>query len=87
VRFSVLVEVRLRPGIADPQGATIERALPALGFSGVGQVRVGKAVRFEVDAADEAAARGEAAAMAERLLANPVIEDAEVTVLGGDGAR
>lgn len=84
MRFSVLVEVRLRPGIADPQGATIERALPALGFSGVEKVRVGKAVRFEVDAADEEAARGEAAAMAERLLANPVIEDAEVTVLSGN---
>ncbi|MDE3087357.1 MAG: phosphoribosylformylglycinamidine synthase subunit PurS [Acidobacteriota bacterium] len=85
MRFSVLVEVRLRPGIADPQGATIERALPALGFSGVEKVRVGKAVRFEVVAADEAAARDEATSMAERLLANPVIEDAEVTVISGNG--
>ncbi|HAM02065.1 MAG TPA: phosphoribosylformylglycinamidine synthase [Acidimicrobiaceae bacterium] len=75
-----MVEVRLRPGIADPQGATIERALPALGFSGVDQVRVGKAVRFLIDAADEASARAEAQDMAERLLANPVIEEAEVTV-------
>ena len=83
MRFSVLVEVRLRPGIADPQGATIERALPALGFSGVEQVRVGKAVRFAVDAADEEAARAEAGEMAERLLANPVIEEAEVTVSRG----
>jgi phosphoribosylformylglycinamidine synthase len=80
VRFEVLVEVRLRPGIADPQGATIERALPALGFSGVEHVRVGKAIRFTVEAADEAAARDRAAQMAERLLANPVIEDTEVTV-------
>jgi len=82
MRFSVLVEVRLRPGIADPQGATIERALPALGFSGVDGVRVGKAVRFLLDAADEASARAEAQDMAERLLANPVIEEAEVTVTG-----
>ncbi len=80
MRFEVLVEVRLRPGIADPQGATIERALPALGFSGVEHVRVGKAIRFTVEAADEAAARDRAAQMAERLLANPVIEDTEVTV-------
>lgn len=80
MRFSVLVEVRLRPGIADPQGATIERALPALGFSGVDGVRVGKAVRFAIDAADETSARAEALDMAERLLANPVIEEAEVTV-------
>jgi phosphoribosylformylglycinamidine synthase len=41
MRFPVLVEVRLRPGIADPQGATIQRALPALGFDGVREVRVG----------------------------------------------
>lgn len=82
MRYSVLVEVRLRPGIADPQGATIERALPALGFAGVQDVRVGKAVRFALDAADEQSARAEAQAMAERLLANPVIEEAEVSVLG-----
>lgn len=80
MRFSVLVEVRLHPGIADPQGATIERALPALGFSGVEEVRVGKAVRFAIDAPDETAARAEAQDMAERLLANPVIEEAEITV-------
>jgi phosphoribosylformylglycinamidine synthase PurS subunit len=85
VRFSVLVEVRLRPGVADPQGATIERALPALGFFGVDGVRVGKAVRFAIESADEAAARAEAQDMAERLLANPVIEEAEVTV-SADGA-
>ena len=49
--FSVLVETRLRPGIADPQGATIERSLPALGFDGIRGVRVGKAIRFELEAA------------------------------------
>jgi phosphoribosylformylglycinamidine synthase PurS subunit len=83
VKFSVLVEVRLRPGIADPQGATIERALPALGFSGVDAVRVGKAVRFEVDALDEEAARAQSKEMVDRILANPVIEEAEITVLEG----
>ena len=82
MRFSVLVEVRLRPGIADPQGATIERALPALGFEGVEDVRVGKAIRFTVEAADEEQARAEAQAMVERLLANPVIEEAHVQMEG-----
>ena len=52
--FPVLVEVTLRPGIADPQGATIERSLPHLGFEGVSDVRVGKCIRFVIDAADEA---------------------------------
>ncbi|MCA1837209.1 MAG: phosphoribosylformylglycinamidine synthase subunit PurS [Actinobacteria bacterium] len=55
--FPVLVEVRLRPDVSDPQGATVERALPALGFDGVSGVRVGKAIRFTVDAPDESAAR------------------------------
>jgi len=82
VKFDVRVEVRLRPGIADPQGATIERALPALGFEGVEGVRVGKSIRFRLEAPDEASARDEAVEMSLRLLANPVIEQSEVTVLG-----
>ncbi|HXQ44814.1 MAG TPA: phosphoribosylformylglycinamidine synthase subunit PurS [Acidimicrobiales bacterium] len=86
MRFDVRVEVRLRPGIADPQGATIERALPALGFDGVDGVRVGKAIRFAVEAPDEAAARARAAEMSDRLLANPVIEDAEIDVRRADNA-
>jgi phosphoribosylformylglycinamidine synthase PurS subunit len=80
VRFDVLVEVRLRAGIADPQGATIERSLPTLGYDGVRGVRVGKAIRFAIDAADEAAARTEVQQMCEQFLTNPVIEDAVVTV-------
>ena len=82
MKYEVLVEVRLRPGIADPQGATIERALPALGFAGVDAVRVGKAIRVSVEAPDEAAARARVIDMADRLLANPVIEDSVVTVVG-----
>ena len=81
MRFPVLVEVSLLPGIADPQGATIERALPALGFEGVHDMQVGKAFRFTVDAPDEAAARDQAEQLSQRLLANPVIEASNVTVL------
>jgi phosphoribosylformylglycinamidine synthase subunit PurS len=78
--FSVLVETRLRPGIADPQGATIERSLPALGFDGIRGVRVGKAIRFELDAPDEASAREHADEVCQRFLINPVIEAADVTI-------
>ena len=81
MRFAVLVEVQLRPGVADPQGATIERSLPALGFHGVHDVRVGKAMRVEVDAPDEQAARTLVEDMCERFLTNPVIEDATITVM------
>jgi phosphoribosylformylglycinamidine synthase len=83
VRFDVLVEVQLRPGIADPQGATIERALPALGFSDVHTLRVGRAIRFEVEATDETEAGRVAGDLASRLLANPVIEQADVKVSSG----
>jgi len=78
MRFSARVEVRLRKGIADPEGATIERALPALGFDDVRDVRAGRAFRFELEAPDEEAARRRAEQLAARLLANPVIEDTEV---------
>jgi phosphoribosylformylglycinamidine synthase len=80
------VEVRLRPGIADPQGATIERALPALGFTGIGGVGVGKAIRFSVTADDEPAARLLVDDLCQRFLTNPVIEDAEVTIAVSAGA-
>ena len=76
--YPVIVDVTLREGIADPEGATIERALPALGFHGVTRVRAAKSFRFNVEAADESRALELARALAERLLSNPVIEDAMV---------
>jgi len=78
--FDVVVDVQLRPGIADPQGATIERALPALGFEGVRGVGVGKSIRFTVEADDEAAANALVEDMCDRFLTNPVIEDASVSL-------
>jgi phosphoribosylformylglycinamidine synthase len=80
VRFSVVVEVQLREGVADPQGATIERSLPTLGFDGVSGVRVGKCIRFEIEGADEAAAQAEVDDLCRRFLTNPVIEDATVSL-------
>ena len=70
----------LRDGIADPQGATIERALPALGLAGVTAVRAGKSFRFDLAASDESDALARATVVADRLLANPVIEESQVTV-------
>ena len=82
--FTALVEVQLRPGISDPQGATIEGALPALGFGGVSGVRAGKAVRLQVEAPGRAEARRVVEELCSRLLANPVIED--TTFPSGRGA-
>jgi phosphoribosylformylglycinamidine synthase subunit PurS len=83
VTFEAFVEVRRHPGIADPEGATIERSLPTLGFAGVSGVSVGKAFRLTVEAADEAAARSTVEALAERLLANPVLEEVRVSISEG----
>ena len=83
--FDVVVQVVLRPGIADPQGATIERSLPALGFDGVSGVGVGKSIRFTLDSADEAAARAEVEDLCHRFLSNPVIEDSEFTLTPREG--
>lgn len=78
--FSVLVEVRLRPGIADPAGTTIQRSLPTLGYSNVTGVHVGKAVRFDIDAAGEEDARRQVDDLCRRFLTNPVIEDFAVSL-------
>jgi len=74
VRFEARVEITHLPGIADPQGATVERSLPALGYDNVSQVRVGKSIRLVIDAPDATAARAQVDEMCHRLLANPVIE-------------
>jgi phosphoribosylformylglycinamidine synthase subunit PurS len=74
------VLIRPKEGILDPQGKAVERALPALGFEDVSHVRVGRMV--ELEAGDES----EVAALTEKLLANPLIEDFEVEILErGDG--
>ena len=78
MRFSVEVLVTLKPGLADPQGKAVEGALPALGWTNVAGVRVGKHVRLEVESGDEASARAQVEEMATRLLSNPVIEDSRV---------
>ncbi|MBK5289382.1 MAG: phosphoribosylformylglycinamidine synthase subunit PurS [Acidimicrobiia bacterium] len=79
-RFTATVDITHLPGILDPQGATIDRALPALGYTNVSQVKVGKTVRLVVDAETEAAARAQVDEMCHRLLANPVIEAFEISL-------
>ena len=80
MNFAVQVLVSLRAGVADPQGATIERSLPTLGFPGVEGVSVGKSITFTIDAEDEDSARREVDDLCHRFLTNPVIEDSTVTV-------
>ena len=65
--------VTLKPGVLDPQGAAIENALGSMGIEGVASIRQGKV--FEVELADDEGAEAKLAEMAERLLANTVVED------------
>ena len=68
----IRVLIRPKAGILDPQGQTVERALPALGFDGVKNVHVGRLVELDVEDPSQVAA------MCEKLLANPLIEDYEI---------
>lgn len=87
MRFVAAVEIMPKEGIADPQGQTIERALPSLGFPAIHEVRVGKRIELVVDAADPAAAEASVKAACARFLANPVIEDFSVRVVPGAGGE
>ena len=77
--YTVIVTVRLKRGVLDPEAETTQQALERLGFE-LRELR--SADRFEVDleAADDAAAEDRATEMAERLLANPTIHDYDVEV-------
>jgi phosphoribosylformylglycinamidine synthase len=83
VRYSFEVLVTLKPELSDPQGKAVEGSLPALGWTNVSGVRVGKHVRLDVDADDPAAAREQVERMAGGLLANPVIEEFRVLEVEG----
>ncbi len=76
------VYVTLKREVLDPQGDAVRRALGSQGFSGVRDVRVGKLVEIELDSTDRAASERELAAMCEKLLANTVIEDFKLEVVG-----
>lgn len=72
LRVKARVLIRPKEGILDPQGKAVEKALPALGFDGIDNVRVGRLVELEADDP------GQLESLCEKLLANPLIEDFEV---------
>jgi phosphoribosylformylglycinamidine synthase PurS subunit len=74
------VFVTLKPSVFDPQGHTISDALHSMGYKGIGDVRQGKYFELELDAKSADAARALAAEVADKLLANPVIESYRVEV-------
>lgn len=78
--YSVVAEIMPKRGVNDPQGEAVLSGLKLLGFDQASKVRVGKLIRFYVDADTEDAAREAATEMCDKLLANPVIEEYELEI-------
>jgi phosphoribosylformylglycinamidine synthase PurS subunit len=82
VRFAAEVEIALKPGIADPESATIERALSNLGYHQVEGVQMGRLVRLVVQGADEQEAEATVRRLCDSLLTNPVMEEYRIEIIG-----
>ena len=80
--MKVRVFVTLKPSVFDPQGHTIVEALHSMGYDSVSDVRQGKYFELDVQAAGEEGATKVASEVADRLLANPVIESYRLEVVG-----
>jgi phosphoribosylformylglycinamidine synthase subunit PurS len=76
------VHVTLKNGVLDPQGKAIAHALDNLGFTGVGDVRQGKFIEIEIAENDRAKAQAAVKQMCEKLLANTVIENYAIELVG-----
>ncbi len=80
-RYRLSVHIVPRRGILDPQGKAVSDALHSLGFTHVGDVRVGRYLILDIEADSVEGARGAARTMCEKLLANPVTEDFEIAAV------
>jgi phosphoribosylformylglycinamidine synthase PurS subunit len=74
-RFHVEIRVMPRATLLDPQGKAVEHALSELEFSGISDLRVGRAIKFDIESPDEGSAEQHAREMCDKLLANPITED------------
>jgi phosphoribosylformylglycinamidine synthase len=79
--MKVVVNVKLKEGVLDPQGKAVSHALSSLGFSNVNGVRIGKQIVLDIKESDEKKALSDVETMCEELLANTVIEDYEIKIL------
>ena len=79
--YQVQIEITLKPTVMDAQGTTIEKALHKMGHENTSNVRIGKFITMEIDAACSGCARSAAEQMCAELLANPIIEQYEVQVV------
>ena len=81
--MKAIVNVALKQGVLDDQGKATHHALDTLGFKDlVKDVRIGKQIIIELNSTDEAAAKEEVTKMCQKLLANTVIEDYDIEIVG-----
>lgn len=76
------VHVTLKDGVLDPQGKAIANALGALGFAGIDEVRQGKVIEIDLAEPDRERAEDAVREMCEKLLANTVIENYAIEMVG-----
>lgn len=81
--FAVEAEIMPKRGVNDPQGESVLSGLNLLGFENASKVRVGKLIKFRLEAESKEDARKAATEMCEKLLANPVIEEFELSISEG----
>ncbi|MEB3173241.1 MAG: phosphoribosylformylglycinamidine synthase subunit PurS [Cyanobacteriota bacterium] len=82
--YRARVQVSLRPSVLDPAGEATRAAAARLGVSGVTRLRIGRSVDVELDAPDAETARSQLELLSDRLLANPVIEDWQLSIASGE---
>jgi phosphoribosylformylglycinamidine synthase len=80
--MKAIVNVYLKEGVLDPQGKAAHHALESMNFKGVKDVRIGKQIVIELETNDKAEAEKEVKEMCETLLANTVIEDYSIEIVG-----
>ena len=80
--MKAVINVRLKKGILDPQGKTVNNALNHLGFKNIQNVRIGKLIEFEIAESDKSIAAQKIEEVCRKLLANPVIEDFTYEITG-----
>lgn len=80
--MKIRIDIRRKDGLSDPEGVTTQRALRDLGYDTVTATHFGRTIYLEIDGDDVDTATHEVEAMCRQLLANPVIEDFDIEVVG-----
>ena len=83
--YKAQIKVTLRKSILDPQGKTVEHSIQSLGYKDVVDTRIGKYVELKLDSSSEEEAKKITEAVCSKLLANPVMEDYEYSIIKENG--